>query len=69
MKELQEYYDNQGYYVKVTNEIKFNGFSVLTCEEYHPIGPSEKFDIISKNGKFYNQHFDDIVEIHKANNI
>lgn len=67
MKELQEYYDNKGFYVTVKNEIKFNGFSVITCEEYNPCGPNDKFDIISKGGKFYNQNFDDIVEIHKAN--
>lgn len=68
-QELEKFYDENNYDVEVIEEVAFGDFIVLRCKEWHPCSPTwTHFDIIAKDGKFYNSNFDDIVEIHEESN-
>jgi len=57
MIKLSEYYLKFDVVVKSQNT--FDMFNIYNCEEYGPCG-TETFDIIVKDGHYYNRNFDDI---------
>lgn len=44
--------------IEFDEQIDFHNFSVIMCTEYGPFGDEEEFELIYKEGKFYNSNFD-----------
>lgn len=50
-------------FIELVDEINFNDFSVLMCVEIAANGDENDFDLIAKNGKYYDSNFNDWVKI------
>lgn len=48
-------------FIELVDEINFNDYSILMCVEIAANGDERDFDLIAKNGKYYDSNFKDWV--------
>ena len=54
--------------IEFDEEITFHYFSIIMVTEYDPFGNEDEYELIAKDGKFYNQDFMDFEDVLKLTN-